>query len=189
YLRRGWSKTVGGPIAIGAKWSVISESRGDAMSFGPRVLLEFGGNAWGGTNAPVGHVDLVASREFNKVVELTGMTGGVFRANPDQFAIPNGLEWGVGTILGTRSRFRGLVEWVGEFPFGDNTVVLQPPYTAEDLSVAPIDSPIRNPAYIKFGGVFQAKNGAFIHAGLNYSQQHTGSRVIACQEMDNPSWG
>ena len=32
YLRRGWSKTLGGPVNVGGKWSLISQSRGDAMS-------------------------------------------------------------------------------------------------------------------------------------------------------------
>ena len=188
YLRRGWSKTLGGPFTAGAKWSVISQSRGDAMSLGPRIALEFGGNPWAGTNDMVGHIDAVASRELKQSVELTGTIGGVLRGDPDAFSISDGMAWGVGAILGSRSRFRGLVEWVGEWSFDENAVVLQPPYRAEDLSIAPILSGIRDDAHIKIGGVFQARNGAFVHAGLNYSQ-NTGTHLVAAREMTNQAWG
>ena len=188
YLRRGWSKTLGGPFTAGAKWSVISQSRGDSMSLAPRIALEFGGEPWAGTNDMVGHIDAVASRELGQKVELTGTIGGVLRGDPDFFSISDGMAWGVGAVLGSRSRFRGLVEWVGEWSFDENAVVVQPPYFAEDLSVAPILSGIRDDAHVKFGGVFQAKNGAFVHAGLNFSQ-NTGTHLVAGREMTNQSWG
>jgi hypothetical protein len=35
FIRRRWSKTLGGPVLVGAKWNLISQSRGDAMSVGP----------------------------------------------------------------------------------------------------------------------------------------------------------
>ena len=188
YLRRGWSKTLGGPFVAGAKWSVISQSRGDAMSLAPRIAVEFGGQPWAGTNDVVGHLDAVASRELAKKVELTGKIGGVMRGDPDAFSISDGMQWGLGAILGSRSRFRGLVEWVGEWTFDENAIVLQPPYLGEDLSVAPILSGIRDAAHVKFGAVFQAKNGAFVHAGLNFSQ-NTGSHTVAGREMTNNPWG
>ena len=188
YLRRGWSKTLGGPFAAGAKWSVISQSRGDAMSLAPRVALEFGGNPWAGTNDLVGHLDLVASREVRKSVEFTGTAGGVIRGDPDAFSISDGIEWGIGAILGSRSRFRGLVEYVGEWSFDEHTIVLQPPYTGEDLSIAPLLSGIRDDSHFKVGAVFQARNGAFVHAGVNYSQ-NTGTHLINGRDQTNQPWG
>ena len=188
YLRRGWSKTLGGPFVAGAKWSVISQSRGDAMSLAPRIALEFGGNPWAGTNDMVGHVDLVASREVRKKVEFTGTAGGVLRGDPDAFSISDGIEWGVGAILGTRSRFRGLLEYVGEWSFDESTIVLQPPYTGEDLSIAPLLSGIRDDSHFKVGAVFQARNGAFVHAGVNYSQ-NTGTHTINGRDQTNQPWG
>jgi hypothetical protein len=41
YLRRGWSKTLGAPLIVGSKWGMISQSRGDAMSVAPRVMIKF----------------------------------------------------------------------------------------------------------------------------------------------------
>src|SRR5205085_10952503 len=94
YLRRGWSKSLGGPIVIGAKLALLSESRGDAMSLAPRVAFEIGGVDWAGTNALVTHADLVGSREFHKAVELRAMFRGKLRENSDAFNVTNGLEWG-----------------------------------------------------------------------------------------------
>jgi hypothetical protein len=65
YLRRGWSDTLGGPIYAGLKYSLLSQSRGDAMSLAPRVMIKFPtGSSWASTNDVDGHFDLIASREF-----------------------------------------------------------------------------------------------------------------------------
>jgi peptidoglycan-associated lipoprotein len=188
YLRRGWSKTLGGPIIVGAKYAVLSESLGDQMSLAPRVALEIGGVPWAGTNAIVTHVDLVGSREIKKAVELTASFGGVLRQNSDDFNETNGLGWGVGAIFGTRSRVRGLAEYVGEWATADSVVVRNPPYVAEDFSIAPIFSNIPDQTHMKLGAVFQARSGAFIYAGVNHSQ-HTGDRLIAGHEATNQAWG
>jgi len=189
YLRRGWSKTLGGTPVICAKWSVISESRGDAMSLAVRPVIELpSGTQWGGTSDLAGHIGLVGSREFAQNVQLTGTIGGVIRGDPTPFDLSDGMEWGVGTIIGTRSRFRGLAEWVGEWSFSENVHLFQPPYLGDDGSIAPLESPLRDPSHVKFGAVFQAQNGAFVYGGLNYSQ-NTGSHIVGGRDQTNQSWG
>jgi len=189
YLRRGWSKNLGGSPVIGAKWSLISESRGDAMSLAIRPVFEFpSGTQWGGTSDMIGHLDAVASREFAQKVQLTGSLGGVIRGDPDPFSISDGMEWGLGAIVGTRSRLRGLAEWVGEWSFDENVVLLQPPYRGDDGSIAPLESGLRDPAHIKAGAVFQARNGMFVYGGLNYSQ-NTGSHIVGGRDMTNQAFG
>jgi peptidoglycan-associated lipoprotein len=158
------------------------------MSLAPRVAIEFGGVEWAGTNALITHVDLVGSKEINKAVELTAMFGGKLRQNSNDFNETNGLEWGLGGIFGSRSRIRGLVEYVGEFATADNVVVVNPPYVAEDLSIAPVFSNIPDQAHLKIGGVFQAKSGAFVYAGLNYSD-HTGNHIVGGSTATNQPWG
>jgi hypothetical protein len=68
YIRRGWSKTLGGPLAVGGKWSMISQSRGDAMSSrAARRCFSCPSERRGaGTNSYVAHFDLVASREIRR---------------------------------------------------------------------------------------------------------------------------
>jgi peptidoglycan-associated lipoprotein len=189
YMASAWSKNRGGAPVIGAKWSIISESRNAGMSLALRPVLEFpSGTQWGGTSDYIGHLDVVASKEIAQKVELTGTVGGVFRRDPDPFGLSNGVTWGVGGIIGSRSRLRGLAEYVGELSSDDNVVLLQPPYRGDDGSVAPLQSKIPDFSHVKFGAVFQARNGLFVYGGANFSGD-TGSQIIAGREMTNQAWG
>jgi peptidoglycan-associated lipoprotein len=189
YLRRGWSKTLGGPIIVGTKWSLISQARGDPMSIAPRVMVKFpSGSTWASTNDWDGHLDLVVSRELNQAFEMSGMAGAVLRGDPDEFRVSDGVSWGLGASFPSRSRLRALVEWQGEFVIKDNTLVILPPYVAEDGSIAPLLSPISDPTNFKVGGVFQASNGLFVHLGANYSFG-TESRTVGGFDLEHNSWG
>src|SRR5687768_17442444 len=133
YLRRGWSKTLGGPVTVGGKWSLISQSRGDAMSLAPRLMVKFpSGSTWASTNDWDGHIGLVGSREFGSSVELSGLAGAVLRGDSDEFRVSDGIEWGLGASFPTRSPIRALIELQGEFVIKDNTLVINPPFIAED---------------------------------------------------------
>src|SRR4030095_1733415 len=88
----------------------------------------------------------------------------------------------------SRSRLRGLAEWVGELSSNDNVVLRQPPYRGDDGSIAPLESKIPDYQYVKFGAVFQARNGMFVYGGANFSGD-TGTHVVAGREMTNQSWG
>ena len=189
YVRRGWSKTLGGPVVVGGKYSLAAQSRGDSFSLAPRVMVKFpSGSSWASTNDWDGHFDLVASREFGQSVELTSMAGAVIRGDSDDFRVSDGIAWGLGATFPTRSPLRGIVEWQGEFVIKDDALVLNPPFVAEDGSVAPILSPISDPTNFKLGAVWQTKPGLFVHGGFNYSFG-TGSRVVAGNDIDHNSWG
>jgi len=189
YVRRGWSKNLGGPVIVGGKWSVLQQGRGDAMSIAPRVMVKFpSGASWSSTNDWDGHVDLVGSREFAKTAEVTGFVGGVMRGDPEQFRVSDGIAWGLGTTFPSRSQFRALLEWNGEWVIKDNVQVLNGPYVAEDGSVAPTLSPITDWSTFKFGGVWQAKSGLFVHAGGNFSPGTQG-RVVNGNDIDHSAWG
>jgi peptidoglycan-associated lipoprotein len=189
YIRRGWSKTLGGPVTIGGKWSLISQSRGDALSLAPRVMVKFpSGSTWASTNDWDGHLGLVASREFAQSVELSGLAGAVLRGDADEFRVSDGVEWGLGTTFPSRSALRALVELQGEFVIKDNTLVINPPFIAEDGSIAPVLSPISDPTSFKAGGVWQAGNGFFVHGGLNYSFG-TDGRTVGGRAIEHAPWG
>jgi len=188
YLRRGWSKTLGGPFVVGGKWSMISQSRGDAMSVAPRVMVKFpSGSTWSSTNDWDGHFDLILSREFRSV-ELSGVAGGVVRGDSDDFRVSDGITWGLGTRLPTRTPLSALVEWHGEWVVKDHARVLNPPFVAEDGSIAPVLSPISDPTSFKIGGVWQGENGWFAHAGANYSFG-TGDRTVGGRAINHNAWG
>jgi outer membrane protein OmpA-like peptidoglycan-associated protein len=189
YVRRSWSGNLGGPVTVGAKWGLLSQSRGDAMSLAPRVAMTFpSGSTWASTNDLVGQIDLVGSREFGGVFELSGTAGGVLRGDPDEFKVSDGISWGLGASFPSRSSFRALVEWTGEFVINANTLVLNPPFTGEDGSVAPLFSPISDPTDLKVGLVWQARSGFFVHGGANYSAG-TGDQVIGGNNISHTGWG
>ena len=185
FVRSGWSN-LGGPLIVGGKWSLIQQGRGDVMSFGPRLMIQFPiGSRDSGTDDWVTHVGVVASREFAKTTEISGTAGAVLRANPDQFDLSDGISWGLGATFPSRKAFRALLEATGEFAVGDDVDVLGAPFVAEDGSIAPTHSTANDPTHFKFGAVWQAKNGFFVHGGGNYSLDvGTGSG-----NLDRNGWG
>jgi outer membrane protein OmpA-like peptidoglycan-associated protein len=188
YLRRGWSKTLGGPAIIGAKYSLIQQSRGDAMSLAPRIMVKFpSGSTWASTNDWDYNFDLVASKEFANTFEATGLAGGVIRGDSDEFRVSDGVTWGLGAQFPTRSPLRALVEWQGEFVINKFTEISNPPYIAEDGSVAPLLSPISDPTNFKVGAVWNA-GSFFLHGGLNYSFGTKG-RTVGGIDIDHSEWG
>ena len=110
------------------------------------------------------------------------------RGDPDEFRVSDGITWGLGATFPSRSQFRALLEWNGEFVIKDNTQVIDAPFVAEDGSVAPMLSRISDPTTFKFGGVWQAKSGFFVHAGGNYSPGTQG-RVVNGTDIDHSAWG
>jgi len=189
YVRRGWSKTLGGPTYVGAKWNLISQSRGDAMSVAPRLMVKFpSGSDWAHTNDWDLHIDLVGSREFARQVEFTGLAGGVIRGDSDEFDVSDGVKWGMGASFPSRSRLRALVEWHGEFVIDAATRIITPPYIAEDGSVAPLFSPISDPTNVTLGAVWNAWNGFFLHSGLNYTMG-AGDQTVAGRLVEHNGGG
>lgn len=177
YLRRDWSKTLGGPVIVGGKYSLISQGRGDAMSLAPRVVFEIPtGSKWAGTGAAATRLELVASREFAKAIELSAVGGGVLRADPDEFKLSDSVSWGLGASFPSRSRLRGLVEWRGEW-YTRSTIETTASFVAEDGSVAPHFSKLHDTAEFKAGAVWQATNGMFVHGGVGYTAGTSGRRI------------
>ena len=189
YVRRGWSKTLGGPTYVGFKWNQISQSRGDALSIAPRFMVKFpSGSDWAHTNDWDAHIDLVGSREFGRQFELTGLAGGVIRGDSDEFDVSDGVKWGIGASFPSRSKLRALVEWHGEFVIDATTRIITPPYIAEDGSVAPLFSPISDPTNVTLGAAWNAANGFFVHSGVNYTMG-AGSQTVAGRVAEHNGWG
>ena len=188
YMRRGWSKTLGGPIYVGGKFNLLSQGREDALALALRGMVKFPtGSSWSSTNDLDGHIDFIASGEANEAVELTGAAGWVFRGDSDEFRVSDALKWGVGAAFPSRSPFRALVELEGELVQEDELTLLAP-LIAEDGTVAPPASTIHDPTNFKAGLVWQAPRGWFIHGGLNYSVG-TGDRTVGGRNVEHNALG
>ncbi len=188
YIRRGWSKTLGGPIYAGAKFNLLSQGREDALGLAVRGMMKFpSGSSWSSTNDIDGHVDVIASGEANDAVEVTGALGWIVRGDSDEFRVSDALKWGVGAAFPSRSPLRALVEFEGELVHDDELTLLAP-LIAEDGSVAPLVSPIADPTNFKAGLVWQAPRGWFIHGGVNYSVG-TGDRTVGGRNVEHSALG
>ena len=192
FVRRSWSKNLGAPLEFGGKLSLISQSRGDAMSLAPRVVVALGsGPEWASHDDLKARLELVASREFGGMFETTSFAGGVLRGDADElnkFSVSDGISWGLGASFPSRSKLRAIVEWTGEFVIDKHVIDRGGPLVAEDGSVAPVLSVINDPSYFKAGLVWQAPKGFFIHGGLNYSQG-IGDHIVGGRMIDHKPWG
>ena len=170
HVRSGWSKNLGAPTNVGLKWNLLSQSREDAFSLAPRLVLSFPtGPTYGSTNEFVSRAGLVASGEVNERFEISANVGGVYRVDPDGYDISNGIVWGVGAAFPSRTPLRALVEAVGETSIDQVRLSPGAPITADGGSVQPLAS--ETPAFttLKVGAVWQAPSGFFIHGGVNYT--------------------
>jgi peptidoglycan-associated lipoprotein len=192
FVPRGWVGTNGGPVTVGVKYALTSESENDSFSLTPRFVFEIpSGSPWASTHAPTSHFSLVASKEFNGAMQLTGMGDLVVRGNPDTptaVRTSNGFGWGVGAAFPSRSPLRALVELQGEALFRNDVRVTGAQIVGQDGSIAPAVSTIENPVALKLGGVYQHASGVFLHAGANYSFG-TGERVVYGRTIERTGWG
>ena len=129
YQRDSWSKNLGEPIVVGAKFGLLSQSRGNGMALAPRVMLKFpsGGATSASTKDYSGTFDLVASGEAGGRFELSGLVGYVFRGDSDDFSVTDGFRWGLGAGFPSRAPLRVLLEFEGEVPVDDAALVSNPP--------------------------------------------------------------
>ena len=189
YVRRGWSKTLGGPVIVGAKWGLLAQGRGDAMSLAPRVAVTFpAGSTWASTNDIQANLGLVASRIFAGTFEVSGTAAGVLRGDPDEFRLSDGIAWGVGTRIPVWRNLFSLIEWTGEWVIKDNVEVINPPFIAEDGSIAPILSRISDPTEFKVGYGWQWNSGWFIHGGMN-TTRGTNDQIVAGTAINHNGLG
>ena len=190
YQRDSWSKNLGEPIVVGAKFGLLSQSRGNGMALAPRVMLKFpsGGATSASTKDYSGTFDLVASGEAGGRFELSGLAGYVFRGDSDDFSVTDGFRWGLGAGFPSRAPLRVLLELEGEVPVDDAALVSNPPLIALDGSIAPLSSDTSNNTSLKAGLVWQSKGGFFLHGGGNYSFG-TGKQTIGGVEFEQSAWG
>ncbi len=189
YLRSGWSGTVGAPLNVGAKWNLLSQSRRNGLSVAPRVMFSVPtGPRSGSTDALVTRAGLVVSGEAGEQVELTVNVGAVLRSDPDAFDLSNGVGWGVGASFPSRSSLRAIVEAWGEVATSDEVRVTGVPQIVDDGSVQPLVSPVPQVSGVKFGAVWQARPGFYLHGGAQYTPG-VGGRTVGGRAVSHHGWG
>ena len=172
-----------GDFLVGAKFNLLSESRLDPVAVAVRGLVKLptGDTDTGTTTGKVdGEVDVVVSKVVaNGNVELAGFGGFVFRSDPDNVNLANGLRWGIGIGAPISAVFRAFVEVNGEAHF-DDTVTLSEPLRGTDGSMSALVTELRSPLDITVGAQWNGPNGFFAGAGLTFAAVHE-SRSAAGQ--------
>jgi outer membrane protein OmpA-like peptidoglycan-associated protein len=177
-----------GDIRVGAKFNVLAPWRQQPLAFAIRPTIKFptaDKNEGLGTGKVDIMLDAVVSGEAANKVELSGYGGFIFRGDPTDFDLSNGLRWGFGAGFPSRAGLRVTTELVGEKYFDDQIT-----YTGPIVSGLPIPSwSVKSPADFILGVTYQNRNGFFVGYGLSYSFTSTGDVVDANYEGGDHGFG
>lgn len=169
-VRQQWSGNMRGDLRVGVKLNLLSQADGAPMALAVRgtVKAPIGDDAKGASTGKMDYTaDLIASTEAG-ATELTASAGVIMRGDPDGFDLTNGLRWGLGAAFFSRTPLRLTAELHGE-RYMRNTITAPPAFFADDLSLAPITTNLKNPLYAALGLTWQAPTGFFVGGGLNWS--------------------
>jgi len=170
FVKQAWTGDHFGDTFIGAKINLISQARRSPVSvaFRPMVKLPGDKNSGSSTGKVDFGVDGIVSGEVAKVVEISGTAGFMWRGDPDQFNLSNGLRWGIGAQFPTRSPLKFTTEFWGEKYFDDN-VVMNTPLIGVDGTTPPVLSLIQPQQTLMFGATWQSRKGVFAGAGIDWT--------------------
>ena len=133
FVRQGWSDNQLGDLWVGGKVNLTSQWRQQPLAFAVRGMVkiptaktEDEGVGTGETDVAV---DVIASKEVNERVEFSGFGGFIFRGDPDNIDLANGLRWGVGVGVPSRKSLRFTAELHGERYLSDSITIEGPAQT------------------------------------------------------------
>jgi outer membrane protein OmpA-like peptidoglycan-associated protein len=161
FVNDGWSGSDFGDVWLGAKINFSSQWRQQPAAFALRGMVKLptasDDDGGVGTGKWDFAVDAVVSKEFNERVELSGFGGVIFRGDPDDAQISDGLRWGIGAGFPTRRNLRFTAELFGEAYF-DDSITLSRTLTGIDGSIAPAVSNIDSPFNAAVGLTWLGRN-------------------------------
>jgi outer membrane protein OmpA-like peptidoglycan-associated protein len=187
FVRQGWSDNQLGDFTIGAKVNLLSEWRQAPVALAVRAQLKLptakDDDEGVGTGKTDFSFDAILSKEINQRVELSGYAGYIMRGDPSGVDLSNGFRWGVGAGLPSRGRLRLTAELHGE-SYANDTLTLTTPVIGQDGSISPLVTDLTSPVNATFGLTFQARNGFFAGAGINWNL-HMDARNNFFSGFDN----
>jgi outer membrane protein OmpA-like peptidoglycan-associated protein len=162
FVRQGWSDNQMGDLWLGTKVNLLSESNQQPLAFAVRGMVKLpvakDDEEGVGTGKADFAVDAIASKELNQRVEVSGYGGFIFRGDPDDFDLSNGLRWGVGAGFPTRQHLRFTAELHGEKYFSDNVAYTGTSLVGVDGSFPPANTPLDSPVNATLGLTWLGKN-------------------------------
>jgi outer membrane protein OmpA-like peptidoglycan-associated protein len=180
--RNGWSGTTFGDVLGGVKFNLLSEYAQAPVALAVRGAIKVptgSDDADKGTSTgkPDFFADVIVSKEINKAFEISGYGGFMVRGQPDRSGvtgtdeISNGLRWGFGVAVPTRSPLRLTAELYGEKYFDDT--ITGTTLVGGDM-VSPFTWPNRSPVEFTLGGTWISPKGFFAGVGATVNLAHDG---------------
>ncbi|MEO7271034.1 MAG: OmpA family protein [Vicinamibacterales bacterium] len=177
FVRQGWSDNQLGDLWVGTKVNLLSEGRQQPFALAVRGMVKIptakDSDEGVGTGKADFAFDAIVSKEINKRVELSGFGGAIFRGDPDDFDLSNGLRWGVGAGFPTRKSLRLTAELHGEKYFDDSVTYTGTGLIGDDGSRPPSITPLDSPVNATLGLTWLGHNW-FAGAGITWALKVDG---------------
>jgi len=171
FVRQGWSDNQLGDLIVGGKVNLMSEWKQQPVALAVRGMVKLPTAKDDEEGVGTGKADFafdgIVSKEVNQRVELSGYGGFVFRGDPDDVDLSNGLRWGFGAGFPTRKSLKVTAELHGESQF-DDVVYSGVGLVGEDGSIPPSLSLADSSTHFTLGVTYTARNGFFAGAGANW---------------------
>jgi outer membrane protein OmpA-like peptidoglycan-associated protein len=190
FVREPWIGNDFGDTFLGAKFSLLSESRMSPVALALRGMVKVptGSESGAGTGKMDAQFDLIVSKEIASTVEVSGSIGYRHRGDPDEYDLSSGMPFGIGAQFPTRSPLKFTTEWYGEIFNKDVVTRTVSPGTAlaaTDGSIPLVTSNLPMVNTLMFGATWQASNGFFAGAGLNWSAKAEDRDDLGLDSDDN----
>jgi outer membrane protein OmpA-like peptidoglycan-associated protein len=187
-VHQGWTGNNLGDLYVGAKFNLLSEFRQNPAAVAVRGIVKVptGDKDIGVSTGKADLlVDLIASKEAARVVDVAGYVGYEFRGAPDGLDIPTGaFRWGAGAGFPSRSPVRIFAELNGSLPSSDTATITGANIIGDDGRIAPLVSNTENLTRATAGLTFQAQNGFFIGGGLSWNVPRK-ERIVGLTDPDD----
>jgi outer membrane protein OmpA-like peptidoglycan-associated protein len=192
FVREGWIGNDFGDTFLGAKVNLLSESRQSPVALALRGMVKVptgSRDSGSGTGKVDAQFDFILSKEIASTAEVSGSIGYRHRGDPDEYDLSSGIPFGIGAQFPTRSPLKFTTEWYGEI-FNDDVVtrtVSPAPASAlgVDGSVPLVTSNLPLQSTLMFGATWQASNGFFAGAGINWSAKAEDREDLGIDSDDN----
>jgi outer membrane protein OmpA-like peptidoglycan-associated protein len=192
FVKEGWIGNEFGDTFLGAKFSLMSESRQHPVALALRGMIKLPtGSADGGsgTGKMDFQFDFIASKEVASTAEVSGSIGYRHRGDPDEYDLSSGIPWGIGAQFPTRSPLKFTAEYYGEIFNNDVVTRTVSPAPASlfgtDGSVPLVTSNLPNQSTLNFGATWQTSKGFFAGAGINWSAKAEDREDLGVDSDDN----
>ena len=192
FVKDGWIGNEFGDTFLGAKFSLMSESRQHPVALAVRGMFKAptgSADSGSGTGKMDFQVDFIVSKEVASTAEVSGSIGYRHRGDPDEYDLSSGIPFGIGAQFPTRSPLKFTTEWYGEIFNNDVVTRTVSPSPASingvDGSIPLVTSDLPLQSTLMFGATWQHSNGFFAGAGINWSAKAEDREDLGVDSDDN----